>query len=389
MKNLIKLTLVLSGALLLAGCGVTSEVIFPVTGAAVSRQENIRVAVKLKVKSVTISIPGSGSYYDQANGVFLGRFSKIVSAPFSAQNGYVAINGQAAKGRNAARRIMLIPEEGQLIELDGVKYRGQMELIANGNEITAVNHLGLEDYLCGVVPKETFASWPAEALKAQAIVSRSYSIAKRESQKDKDYDLQAPMDQLYGGASAEAPSTTAAVYDTAGEYLEFEGQPLLTFFHTCCGGATEDGDKIFTYVKSYPKGHASPFCKTCKHYSWEYTIPRSTLGAKLKAAGFDAGEAKSFKILKRFGSERVAEITFGDGAKSVTVTGEQLRKAAGYENIRSTKFYVDVKGGSYVFRGNGWGHGVGLCQWCTKTMAEQGWTHQQMVEFFYKGAKLR
>ncbi|MBO7434824.1 SpoIID/LytB domain-containing protein [bacterium] len=389
MKTLIRSFLLLACLAALAGCGVTSEAIIPITGAIVSKQETVRVAVKVKAASANISIPGPGSYYDQTSGAFIGRFAKVQNAVFSSRNGLLAINGQVGQGKKASRRLMFIPEEGQLIDIDGVKYRGQVELLANGSDITVINHLGLEEYLCGVVPKETFASWPAEALKAQAIVSRSYTIAKRAAMKDKDYDLQSPLDQLYGGASAEAPTATAAVYETAGSYLEFEGKPLLTFFHTCCGGATEDGEKIFSNVKTYPPGHASPYCRNCKHYSWEYTIPMSTMAAKLKAAGFDAGTARSFKILKRFGSERVAQISFGDGSKSVTLTGEQLRKAVGYDVIKSTKFYLDVRNGNYIFRGNGWGHGVGLCQWCTKTMADQGMTSAQMVEFFYKGAKLR
>ena len=384
MKKARLLTLVLA-ALFLAGCGVTSEVIIPIIGATLNKQETVRIAIKSKVSSVTVNINGAGSYYDQTSGTYMGRFTKVANAKITVDNGFLAINGKAGQGKYRSSRIMMIPEEGALINVDGVNYRGQMEFISNGSTLTFVNHLGLEEYLCGVVPKETFASWPTEALKAQAIVSRSYTIAKCEENYQKDYDLTSPGDQLYGGASAEAASTTAAVYGTAGNYLEYNGKPLLTFFHTCCGGATEDGEKIFTYVRSYPSGVTSPYCKGCKHYSWEYSISIADLAAKLRAAGYNPGNAVPLQVTKRFNSSRVAEIKIG----SATLTGEQLRKAVGYDVIKSTRFGVSLSGSVFTFKGNGWGHGVGLCQWCTKGMADQGITHEKMLEHFYPGAKLR
>ena len=384
MKKARLLTLLLA-ALAIAGCGVTSDFIVPITGATITKQETVRVAIKSKVSSVTVNINGPGSYYDQTSGTYMGRFAKVINAKITVENGFLAINGNIGQGKYRASRVMMIPEEGALINVDGVNYRGQMEFISNGSTLTVVNHLGLEEYLCGVVPKETFASWPAEALKAQAICSRSYTIAKCEENYQKDFDLTSPGDQLYGGASAEAASTTKAVYDTAGNYLEYNGKTLLTFFHTCCGGATEDGEKIFTYVRFYPSGVTSPYCNGCKHYVWEYSISAADLAAKLKAAGYNPGSAAPLQITKRFKSGRVAEIQIG----SAVLNGEQLRKAVGYDVIKSTRFSVSLSGSVYTFKGNGWGHGVGMCQWCTKGMADQGINHEKMLEHFYPGAKLR
>ena len=384
MKKARLLTLLLA-ALVIAGCGVTSDFIVPISGATITKQETVRVAIKSKVSSVTVNINGPGSYYDQTSGTYMGRFAKVINAKITVENGFLAITGNIGQGTYRTSRVMMVPEEGTLINVDGVNYRGQMEFISNGSTLTVVNHLGLEEYLCGVVPKETFASWPAEALKAQAICSRSYTIAKCEENYQKDFDLTSPGDQLYGGASAEAASTTKAVYDTAGNYLEYNGKTLLTFFHTCCGGATEDGEKIFTYVRFYPSGVTSPYCNGCKHYVWEYSISAADLAAKLKAAGYNPGNAVPLQITKRFKSGRVAEIKIG----SAVLNGEQLRKAVGYDVIKSTRFSVSLSGSVYTFKGNGWGHGVGMCQWCTKGMADQGINHEKMLEHFYPGAKLR
>ena len=384
MKKARLLTLLLA-ALILTGCGVTSEIVVPVIGGTISKQETVRVAIKSKVSSVTVNVNGAGSYYDQTSGTYMGRFAKVANAKITVENGFLATNGQTGQGKYRSSRIMIVPEEGALINVDGINYRGQMELISNGTTLTVVNHLGLEEYLCGVVPKETFASWPREALKAQAICSRSYTIAKCEENYQKDFDLTSPGDQLYGGASAEAATTTKAVYDTAGDYLEYNGKPLLTFFHTCCGGATEDGEKIFTYVRFYPSGVTSPYCQGCKHYVWEYSISAADLATKLRAAGYNPGNAAPLQITKRFNSGRVAEIKIG----TAVLNGEQLRKAVGYDVIKSTRFSVSLSGSVYTFKGNGWGHGVGMCQWCTKGMADQGIDHKKMLEHFYPGAKLR
>ena len=159
MKKARLLTLLLA-ALVIAGCGVTSDFIVPISGATITKQETVRVAIKSKVSSVTVNINGPGSYYDQTSGTYMGRFAKVINAKITVENGFLAINGNIGQGKYRTSRVMMVPEEGALINVDGVNYRGQMEFISNGSTLTVVNHLGLEEYLCGVVPKENFASRP-------------------------------------------------------------------------------------------------------------------------------------------------------------------------------------------------------------------------------------
>ena len=119
MKTARLITLVLA-ALVLAGCGVTSEVIIPVIGATINKQETVRVAIKSKVNSVTVNINGAGSYYDQMSGTYMGRFAKVANAKITVENGFLAINGNVGQGKYRASRVMMIPEEGALINVDGV-----------------------------------------------------------------------------------------------------------------------------------------------------------------------------------------------------------------------------------------------------------------------------
>ena len=384
MKLRINFSVVILAALVLTGCGVTSESIFPIGQTWTLKSKNVRVALNQKAQSATVSVNGPGSYYSQESGAYLGRFKTLNRAVFSAKGNYVAINGNVGNSQNAVTRIMIVPDNAGLINLDGVAYRGQLEFVAKNGQLVIINHLGLEEYLCGVIPKETFPSWPRAALRAQAIASRSYALSKCDSAASADFDLAAPGDQLYGGQSAETSSTTAAVYDTSGVYLEFNGQTLLTFFHTCCGGATEDGVSIFPYVKTYPKGVVSPYCKDCKHYRWEYRITPSELGSKL-----GIGNVNAINITKRFKSGRAAEIVFLGSKGQVKKSGEELRKLVGYNLIKSTRLNVALVGNEWLFDGYGWGHGVGMCQWCSQKMAELGMSEEKILEHFYPGAVVK
>ncbi|MBR6462119.1 hypothetical protein IKS73_03155, partial [bacterium] len=108
MKTARLISLVLA-ALVLAGCGVTSEAIIPVIGATINKQETVRVAIKSKVNSVVVNISGAGSYYDQTSGTYMGRFAKVANARITVENGFLAINGKTGQGKYRSSRIMMVP----------------------------------------------------------------------------------------------------------------------------------------------------------------------------------------------------------------------------------------------------------------------------------------
>src|SRR5437764_248836 len=135
-------------------------------------------------------------------------------------------------------------------------YRGSLRVKTTGSALQVVNVLGLESYLLGVVPSEMPNRWPAEALAAQAVVARTYALAHLA--KGGDYDLYPDTrSQVYGGIAAEAPSSNAAVNETANQIVLYDGEPANTFFSSSSGGKTANVQDVWSsppvpYLVSVP-----------------------------------------------------------------------------------------------------------------------------------------
>jgi stage II sporulation protein D len=287
--------------------------------------------------------------------------------------------------------IMIIPDAAGTLWIDDTLYRGKGEVIVNGSgALTVVNTLGLEEYLLGVLPKETFPSWPKAALRAQAVAARSFAIHHYRHNNQNRYDIRAPGHQLYGGMSAETPSTTKAVFDTEGQYLVYNGEPLCTFFYTCCGGKTEEAVNIFPDVGTYPSAVNSDFCRGTPHYSWTYSVSLELCAEKLRRNGKSLnGPIRKVAILKRFASGRVQTIRFYAAGNYVDCTGEECRRILGYNTVKSTLFKIRIRSGRLQFSGRGWGHGVGMCQWGSKGMADKGYSYEDILAHYYPGSTLK
>ena len=351
----------------------------------------IRVAIVLSKPSAVISVIGPGTFYDKINHRRIKRFSAIGKTTFSVKNNQIFINGYNTK----TSHIIILADMPQSIRLrdkfdEDIVYRGRLDVVANGNNtLTVINTLPIDEYIMGVVPRETFPAWPPAALRAQAVAARTFAISHIPNGKNKKYDIVSPTHQLYGGATAETPSTTKAVLDTQGEMLTYNGKILCAFFYTCCGGKTEEAVNIFSTIKEYPHAVDSPYCKGTKHYSWNYSVSLQNCSQKLKKAGkYLPGQIKSVKIIERFKSGRAAKIKFSSRVKSVVITGEECRRILGYNYIRSTLFKVRIKNGRLQFVGRGWGHGVGMCQWCSEVMAVKGLDYEQILKHFYPDAEI-
>lgn len=160
-----------------------------------------------------------------------------------------------------ARRLAVLPSPGAFVSVDGKRYRGTIEIrVTPAGHVRAVNWIGLEAYLRGVVPAEMGPEvWPQiEALKAQAVAARTYAWRNRGRFDEEGFDVCAtPRCQVYGGASAEHPLTDRAVAATRGEIVVFDGEPISALYTATCGGHTEDASEVFPeedapYLKGVP-----------------------------------------------------------------------------------------------------------------------------------------
>ncbi len=208
-------------------------------------------------------------------------------------------------------------------------YRGVLEVSPGPSGLMAVNALDLESYIRGVVPAEIPASWPAEALKAQAVAARTYALATRKPVTGFDQYADT-RSQVYKGMSAESAASDAAIVATTGEVVTYAGNPVVTYFFSTSGGRTENVENSFIgspaepWLRSVedPYDDASP-----KHrwgpYRWSGATVKRKLGSLVK------GSFRSIRVTKRGASPRIVDATIVGTRGTTTVTGPQLRTKLG------------------------------------------------------------
>ena len=218
------------------------------------------------------------------------------------------------------------------LELGRLAYRGRLEVALAAKRLSAINVVGLEDYLAGVVPREMPAAWPAEALRAQAVAARSYALAHRLS--GKGFDLYPDVrSQVYGGISSEDARATAAIRATAGRVLLYEGKLVDALFHSTSGGRTVSAAEAFGTAVPYLVAADDPHSALSPVNRWGPTpVTEATIRKGLKIASpvlglqlakSDSGRVRSATVTTLAGPRAVSAGAFrsGLGLRSTWVTG--------------------------------------------------------------------
>ncbi len=271
----------------------------------------------------------------------------------------------------------------------GYRVRGALEVLPGPKGLILVNEVPLEDYVVGTLGREMSASWERAALRAQAVVTRTYALYQRATRSARVYDLRADTSsQVYGGLDAESPRVRSVVRETAGEILTYDGAPILAAFHSAAGGATASAEEVWgrpiAYLVSVPVEGEEDSPDTY----WRATISRPTLGRAAEALGNPIGPVKSAVVVQRSESGRVRRVRLVGERGEATVEGSALRRALGAFTLKSTMFEIREDEAGFVFVGSGYGHGVGMSQWGARAMAEKGATYREILETFYPGAQL-
>jgi stage II sporulation protein D len=275
------------------------------------------------------------------------------------------------------------------IRFNGREYPATLELVRSGDGLAVVNELPLEDYVAGVVRAEANEKWPLEMLRAQATVSRTYAAYHRQLSAGKAFHLVASTaHQQYAGRVPATSPAWSAVRDTAGEVLLWEGEVFPAFYHTESGGYTEDPRTVFA-ARNMPalKPVRCDFSAGSPHFYWALDVRLADLAETLRRNGVPVGTISAIDVTERTPSLRAATVTIR-GDREVSLRGNDFRRMLGYDTFKSTLFAVVLDGDLARFSGRGYGHGVGMCQWGAKGMAEQGYTARQILEYFYPGTVL-
>jgi stage II sporulation protein D len=278
--------------------------------------------------------------------------------------------------------------DGAVFGVGGRTYRGDLVVRRGpGADLEVVNEVDLETYLLGVVGGEMPPSWEIEALKAQAVAARTYAAARKRAAatRKRSFDLyDDTRSQVYVGVPERLhrERIERAVRETRDEVLVHGGRLLNAFFHSTCGGHTESAFRVFHTDRVPPlKGVPCAHCSDSPAHRWEAEVPREAVesilgaGALQSVRGEDAGP-----------SGRAGRVTVEGAGGKKTLEASDFRREVGYRVLKSTAFEAEVLGETVRFKGRGYGHGVGLCQWGARGLARSGKEALDILDHYYPGA---
>ena len=359
------------------------------------------------------------------------------------ENGFIHY-GEEIFDTSSNQRLTFFSAGDNLLSGNEKKYRGGLEFLNVGNGLmTVINFLTVDDYVKGVVPREVPASWHIEALKAQAVCARNYSITNKNKHKSENFDVCTTVHcQVYGGFDAEKASTNNAVDATAGEYLKYEGKLAQTLFSSSTGGHTGNAKYVWGNDIPYLRGVANDFETPADNprYTWTKTLTTEQIELKLIEKNIAIGSIKTITSKIDETTGQVYELTINGTNGSHTFKNDGTRGCFGSDVLLSqfyavtpvttpatsgilaitsngkknlsdycviskngntssitfpftiksaaTKETVNPQAMAYRFDGRGWGHGLGLSQYGAKGMADKGYTYKQILEHFYPGTVL-
>ncbi|MDF2568437.1 MAG: SpoIID/LytB domain protein [Sporomusa sp.] len=255
-----------------------------------------------------------------------------------------------------------------------------------------ITTMSLEKYIEGVIAQEMEPDWPMEALAAQAIASRTLTISAIEAGTIKrlhNADVSTSKEELQAYAPQKVnDSVRQAVASTRGEVLLYAGGLVNSIYSSCNGQIGATREESFPKEIAHPTPYFQPVTDNCFKFapenvkSWSVKIPGSQVAA---AIGYK-GNPADIRILEKGPSGRILYI----GAGNQKMYGSDFRRAVGYDRLKSTLITeMTYEGGSFVFKGLGWGNGVGLCQWGAYTFAKEGKQAKDIIKHYYPGAEVK
>ncbi len=282
------------------------------------------------------------------------------------------------------------------IWINSKRYSGKINIIFRNNKILAINVLGVEKYLNSVVGSEMPHKWHIEALKAQAIASRTYALKKTNNEL---YDIDSTQtNQVYNGLESSTFKTRRAVRETRSLVITYKNKLINALFHSSSGGMTENSEAVWS--------DPYPYLVTVKDFDqknpkirWNKEVSKSELKEIFPIIGgiqqievlniTETGRIKNLKIIGTFGDKVITGKEFRSklGLKSTLfrpTISEDFHDKKDLNNQSNIQFHPFL-----IISGMGAGHGVGMSQWGARYMADKGYKANQILKYFYKGVNIK
>lgn len=270
-----------------------------------------------------------------------------------------------------------------MLHANGSHYSGNLEVWKGEKGLYIINELPIEEYIENVVAAEIGTNWDIEAIKVQAVISRTYALHKKMASENSRFNITSSLlHQAYKGKNTQI-QIAYAVRATKGEVLLYNGKPIEALYHSTCGGKTEESSEVFGNSYPYLKPVAS-VCPLSPYWTWEKTIPLAEIEKAVNIKGIKTMTTNSFTA-----TNRVRDIQIESETGKSLIKATELRKLLGWKRLPSTSFQMKKNDASILFEGKGYGHGVGLCQWSALQMAKEGKRYKEILSFFYPGTEIK
>ncbi len=259
------------------------------------------------------------------------------------------------------------------------------------NQTNIIENIPLESYIVGVLAGEMPIDFDLEALKAQAVASRSYALKRMEYNKDKEYDVvdtilnQVYLDEEYlknawgNNYVKNINKLRKAVNETIDEYLEYNGSIVDAMFFSTSNGYTEDSELVFNFECDYLRSVDSPWdAEVSSAYLTTKTISLTEFYDKLNLS-YDKN--LNIEIIKRSNTNRILLLKINNQEFSGTDVYNKL-------SLRSTDFTIELYGDTIKLTTKGYGHGVGMSQYGALGMAKKGYTYEEILKHYYQNVSI-
>ncbi len=373
----------------LQSAGVLWLLLAACPAARAAPEPRISVAVAEDLEEVLLVPPASGETLR-----LLGADGEVLLESDSAMTLRPTRLGLEGGGKGFWRASILLRPGDSPVGVGKLLLGGEIEILKRAGRLTVINRLGFGEYLAGALAAEASPSWPLEALKAQAVVARTYALRRvRAAAKEAPFQIRGSVrNQVFRGSSVRAEGNAPlfeAVRQTRGVVARYEGEPIEAVYHSCCGGSTESSKNIWGEALPYLRGVSCEFCVAAPHYFWKAVIEPGRLLQALALTGVRGRELKRLGPVTRNDRDRARSVEVETERGGYTVAGQDFRGALGMEVVRSTRFKAKLRGERAWLVGSGFGHGVGMCQWGARGQAIKGRSYVEILKYYYPGIELK
>ena len=357
----------------------------PLIRVLISKNRNLRIRSD---RSIPLIIKGQKFSNKKIKGLTLKKESNRTTIFFDK-------NKQKIYDLKNKAKIVVKSSDGRGIWVGQKRYSGILNLLVLDSEILVINILGIEKYLSSVVGSEMPAKWPLEALKAQAIASRTYALKQKGNP---IYDIDSTQkNQVYNGLESRTFKTVRAVRSTRSLVLTYKNKLINALFHSSSGGMTENSQDV--WKNEYPYlSSVRDFDRNNPKLQWKKKFSSGELQKLFPEIGgikkieilniTNTGRVKNVKIFGKYGSDQISGV---DIRKRMNLKSTFMR----FKFIEDKKYISDNDNSNIpiektlIVFGQGSGHGVGMSQWGARYMASKGQKAERILKHFYKGVRIK